>query len=324
MKKLIFISILSLIFMAAGAQRPTKSGSSNQRSNDGKKSETTVRRSSDQKNSTFDNRQNQSTRNTAYRTRTSSDNGNNSNNVRNSGSNRNASFKTGTNNGNDHGSGNNVTTRTIENRRSDLHKNLNSQKEITYESRRAQSASGRSENVYSHNQHANQRKVYQTPHRTSYYRKVQHVNRPRPIEYRRIYFAYRAPVYTRVVWTNHMYREYRLIYPEFRHWYYPVGYSIQTISAYDAGYYVGEVMNVYGKVSEVWYDNRSDEYFLHFGANFPYHDFTVIIKGNTARHFARQPEFFFENRYIWVTGLISLYDNKPEMVVKKIHQVHPY
>ena len=151
-----------------------------------------------------------------------------------------------------------------------------------------------------------------------------HVNRPRTIEYRRVYHAYRAPVHTHIVWTNHMYREYRLIYPEYRYWYYPIGHSIQTISAYDAGFYVGEVMNVYGKVNDVWYSRRTDEYFLHFGAHYPYHDFTVIIPGNKARRIARHPEFFFDNRYIWATGLISLYDGKPEMVVRKTHQINVY
>ena len=324
MKKLIFISILSLIFMAAGAQRPSKSGYSDKRSEERKKSETTVRRSSDQRSRTYDNRENNSNRSTTYRSRSSTDNNNRSYNNRENGTNRNATYKNRSNKGDGNRNGYSVTTRKIDNRRTDVHKNINRNKEVTYQSRRVHSTSGRSEQTYNKNKHAHNRKVYHTPHRTHYTRKVVHVNRPRSIEYRRVYHAYRTPVHIRVVWTNQMYREYRLIYPEYRYWYYPIGYRIRTISAYDAGFYVGEVMNVYGRVSEVWYNRKSDEYFLHFGARYPYHDFTVIIPGRKARRIARHPELFFENRYIWATGLISLYDGKPEMVVRKTHQINLY
>ncbi|MBL7111564.1 MAG: hypothetical protein ISS19_06455 [Bacteroidales bacterium] len=298
MKKLIFISILSLVFMAAGAQRTSRSGSSDQRSDESKKSEMTVRRSSDQQSRSYDNRQNENNRSATYGTRS--------------------------NTGDNNRSGNGITTERINNRRTDVHKNITQDKAITYESRRVNSTTGRSDNAYNNNKNEGQRKVYHTPNRTEYHRQVTNVNRPRSIEYRRVYYAYRAPVYTHVVWTNQMYREYRLIYPEYRYWYYPVGYRINTISAYDAGFYIGDVMNVYGRVNDVWYNSRTDEYFLHFGAPYPYHDFTVIIPGRKARHFAIHPEFFFENRYIWVTGLISLYDGNPEMMIRKTHQINLY
>jgi len=310
MKKLIFISILSLIFMVAGAQRPTRSGSSEKRSDDKKKSEMTVRRSSDQKSRSYDNRQNGNNRSTTYGTRTNSGNNNRSYDNRQNGNNR---------------SGNGYTTERIDNRRTDVHKNHPKDKSVTYESRRVHSTTGRSNNAYnSNNKHANHRKVYHTPNRTTYHRNVTYVNRPRSIEYRRVYHSYRVPVHNHVIWTNHMYRDYRLMYPEYRYWYYPLGYRINTISAYDAGFYIGEVVNVYGRANDVWYNRKADEYFLHFGADYPYHDFTVIIPGRKARRFARHPELFFENRYIWVTGLISLYDGKPEMMIRKTGQINLY
>ncbi len=324
MKKLIFISILSLIFMAAGAQRTSRSGSSDQRSDERKKSEVTVRRSTDQKSKSNDNHQNENNRNTTYRTNTNTGNNNKSYNNRQSENNRSTTYRTRSNTGGNNRSGSGINTERIDNRRTDIHKNITREKGVTYESRRVNSTTGRSENTGNKTVNQSQRKVYQTPNRTVYHRQVTNVNRPRSIEYRRVYHAYRAPVYTHVIWTNKMYREYRLIYPEYRYWYYPIGYSINTISAYDAGFYIGDVMNVYGRVNDVWYSSRTDEYFLYFGANYPYHDFTVIIPGSKARHFARHPEFFFENRYIWATGLISLYDGKPEMVIRKTHQINIY
>jgi hypothetical protein len=324
MKKLIFISILSLMFMAAGAQRPSKSGSSENRSNERKKSEMTVRRSSDQKNRSYNNNRNNTSGSTTYGTKTHSDENSNSYDNRKHDNNGNMTYRSKSYSGNNNRSGNRNTAEKIYNRSTDLHKNHTREKVINQESRRVHSSSGRSGNTYHPDKNASHRKVYQTPNRTVYHRHVTHVKRPRSLEYRRIYHAYRAPVHIHVVWTNRMYREYRLIYPEYRYWYYPVGYRINTISAYDAGFYIGEVMNVYGRINDVWYSRKTDEYFLHFGAPYPYHDFTVIIPGHEARHFARHPEFFFENRNIWVTGLISLYDGKPEMVVRKKYQIHLY
>jgi hypothetical protein len=121
-----------------------------------------------------------------------------------------------------------------------------------------------------------------------------------------------------------MYRDFRLIYPDFAYWYYPVGYRISTVPAYHAYMHFGEVRNIYGRVYDVWYSWSTDEYFLYFGNTYPYQDFTVIISGNQARRFSRSPEFFFEGRYIWVTGLVSIFDGKPEIIVRKKSQLHLY
>jgi len=121
-----------------------------------------------------------------------------------------------------------------------------------------------------------------------------------------------------------MYREYRYIYPEFSYWYYPSGYRIVTVPSWNAYFHVGEVRNVYGRIHEVWYHWPSDEYYLYFGGTYPYQDFTVILSGSHARRFHRNPEAFFSGRYIWVTGLVSTFEGKPEIMVKRKHQVHLY
>ena len=224
---------------------------------------------------------------------------------------------------------NRTTDRSIDDKiirnRTDLHKNIRENRSIvTVDTRETRSANSGRERSISSRDFEYERKNYHTPYRTRVYRKTVHVNRPRSLDYRRIHYPYRAPVNIHIVWTNRMYREYILIYPEYRYWYYPVGYRIRTASAYDAMYYVGEVANIYGRVHEVWYSWQTNEYFLFFGAHYPYHDFSVIIPGRKARRFSHSPEIFFEGRYIWVTGLVSLHDGKPEMVVTKKHQIHLY
>jgi hypothetical protein len=166
------------------------------------------------------------------------------------------------------------------------------------------------------------RRHYTTPDRRQV-RSVHGVNNHyRPVKYRKIH--YRSPAHVHVIWTRQMYHEYRILYPDFRYWYYPVGYTILTVPAYNAALHIGEVRNVYGRVHEVWYSWDTDEYFLYFGGNYPFQDFTVILPGRDARRFSRFPEAYFEGRYIWVTGLVSTFEGKPELMVKRSAQVHLY
>ena len=174
--------------------------------------------------------------------------------------------------------------------------------------------------------HAEKRKHYTTPNRRVV--RTNHVNnhhyRYNPVRYRNVHYHYHAPKRVHVTWTNRMYRDYRIMYPEYRYWYYPVGYQIVTIPFYHAYYHVGEVRNVYGRVHEVYYSWTTDEYHLYFGGSYPYHDFTVVISGRHARRFDRYPEMFFEGRYMWVTGLLSTFNGRPELIVKRRHQIHLY
>jgi hypothetical protein len=99
---------------------------------------------------------------------------------------------------------------------------------------------------------------------------------------------------------------------------------LATVSAYDAYDFVGEIARVYGRVAESYYSWETDEYFLYLGDYYPYHDFSVVIPGREARDFSRRPEKFFNRQYIEVTGLISRYEGKPEMVVKRSSQIGVY
>ncbi len=179
----------------------------------------------------------------------------------------------------------------------------------------------RTEQVY-----VEKRQAYRTPERP---RTVRTVNQSttfvhRPIEYRRNYYPYAEPRRVEIIWDVHMYNEYSYLYPHYDYWYYPYGYRIHTISAYDADRYIGEIARIYGRVSDVWYERKTDEYYLFFGEPYPYQDFSVIITGKTARRYSYRPERYFVNRNIAVTGLVSMWDNRPEMLVKKRSQIEVY
>lgn len=179
----------------------------------------------------------------------------------------------------------------------------------------------RTEQVY-----VEKRTAYRTPERT---RSVRTVSRDpnyvyHPVEYRRTYYPYAEPRRVEIIWDYDMYIEYRYLYPHFEYWYYPIGYRIHTVSAYDADRYIGEVARIYGRVSEVWYERHTDEFTLYFGGPYPYHDFSVIIPGKYARRFSRNPQWYFTDKSIAVTGLISLWDDRPEMLIRKRSQIEVY
>lgn len=148
--------------------------------------------------------------------------------------------------------------------------------------------------------------------------------RPVPVEVRRVKYPYRAPVRTEIIWTIDLSRRYEVYYPHYRPYKYHYGMRLSTISAYDAYSFVGEIARVYGRVVETYYAWETDEYFLYFGDYYPYHDFSVIIPGREARDFSRRPERFFERQYVEVTGLVSRFEGKPEMIIKRSTQVAVY
>jgi len=172
--------------------------------------------------------------------------------------------------------------------------------------------------------HAEHRKQYTASNRKQV-RKTKAVHTHYvPVKYHKSHYKYRVPKHRNVIWTHNMYREYRKLYPDYHYWYYPTGYRISTIPYYNAYFHIGEVRNVYGRIHGVWYSWATDEYYLYFGAAYPYQNFTVILEGRDARRFSRHPEAYFGGRDIWVTGLVSTFEGKPEIMVKRNSQIHLY
>ena len=174
-------------------------------------------------------------------------------------------------------------------------------------------------------EYSERRRTYTNPDRRVVNRQIITKNYVhRPIEYRRTYYPYRVPSRPDIIWNINLYNEYRYIYPHYDYWYYPVGYRIHTISAYDANRYIGEFTRVYGRVYEVWRSGETDEYYLYFGEPYPYQDFTVILSGRDARRYSRIPERYFPGKDIAVTGIVSVFEDRPEMVIKKRSQIDIY
>jgi hypothetical protein len=144
-----------------------------------------------------------------------------------------------------------------------------------------------------------------------------------PVTYHNHYRAMYYPAHREIVWTHRMNRYYGGLYPGYT-WRYPVGYHIQTISAFETRYNMGEVARVYGRVYGTWYNRETDDLLLFFGGEFPNQEFTMIVPGNVARRFNWRPERYFLGQHVYATGLITSFEGRPEMVVKKRSQLDIY
>lgn len=144
-----------------------------------------------------------------------------------------------------------------------------------------------------------------------------------PVTYHNHYRAMYYPAHREIVWTHRMNRHYIGLYPGYT-WRYPVGYRIQTISAFETRYNVGEVARVYGRVYGTWYNRETDDLLLFFGGEFPNQEFTMVVPGNVARRFNWRPERYFPGQHVYATGLITSFEGRPEMVVKNRSQLDIY
>jgi hypothetical protein len=148
--------------------------------------------------------------------------------------------------------------------------------------------------------------------------------RPVPVEIRRERYVYRQPNHYELVWTPYLFNRFVFYYPGHDRWNIELGREIGTISAYDVLDYVGSVQRVYGKVDEVYYSREDGNYILYIGAPFPYHDMSVVIPRSVCREITVSPEWYFRDQYIWFIGLIDLWEEKPEVVIRDEEQIRRY
>ncbi|MCF8225031.1 MAG: hypothetical protein K9J30_04045 [Bacteroidales bacterium] len=144
-----------------------------------------------------------------------------------------------------------------------------------------------------------------------------------PSTYHNHYRVLYYPAHRDIIWTKRTHRYYVNLYPGYT-WRYPVGYTIRTISVFDAEYNIGQVNRIYGRVYGTWLNRETDELLLFFGGEFPYQTFTMIVPGKIARRYSWRPERYFLGQHIIATGLITRFENKPEMFIRDRHQFDVY
>jgi hypothetical protein len=147
---------------------------------------------------------------------------------------------------------------------------------------------------------------------------------PVPWEIRRTRYYYRHPVHLDLIWTPLLFHRFMYYYPTHNNWDMEFGSQIETISAYEAKDYAGTVRRVYGKVDDVYYSPEDENYILYIGAPFPYQDISIVVPKNVARNISMSPKWYFDKEFIWVVGLINVWEGKPEIIVRDEEQIRKY
>jgi hypothetical protein len=102
-----------------------------------------------------------------------------------------------------------------------------------------------------------------------------------------------------------------------------VGQGNKKISTSEAGQHIGEHAAVCGIVASSRYlsNSRSKPTFLNLGKSYPSQDFTVVIWPEDRAQFGR-PEDTYLGKNICVSGEISSYRGKPQIVARYPSQIH--
>jgi len=87
--------------------------------------------------------------------------------------------------------------------------------------------------------------------------------------------------------------------------------------------YVGKTETVCGEVVSTKYStgSRGKPTFLNFDEPYPNHIFTTVIWGDKRKNFDNNPEEFYKDKEVCVTGKITTFKNKPQIVVKNQSQL---
>ena len=86
---------------------------------------------------------------------------------------------------------------------------------------------------------------------------------------------------------------------------------------------VGDSVSTCGKVYSSRYFEGSQDAptLLNLGAAYPNQLLTIVIYGEARKLFKEAPEVYFRDKNICVTGKISLYKDKPQIVIYKPEQI---
>ena len=96
----------------------------------------------------------------------------------------------------------------------------------------------------------------------------------------------------------------------------------QTFSATEAAQHEGETITVCGKVSGT-HITKGDKKVIYINLDKPYpnNPFTIVIFEKSSENFDYNPLEFLKNKNICVSGKVSFYRDKPQIVANKQSQI---
>lgn len=103
----------------------------------------------------------------------------------------------------------------------------------------------------------------------------------------------------------------------------PEAVYVKAINLQDVQKHIGDSIMVCGKIFTTRflpYSNNSPT-LLNMGAAYPEQPLTVVIYGADRVNFKEEPEVYFKEKEVCVNGKIELYNNRPQIVVRKKEQL---
>jgi hypothetical protein len=97
----------------------------------------------------------------------------------------------------------------------------------------------------------------------------------------------------------------------------------QPVSAEASKNYVGKTVTVVGKVVDGRYLANSNRQptLLNVDKPFPNQAFSIVIYGDKRQSFGYKPEEMLLNKNVLVTGVVEMYNGKPQMIVNSPDQI---
>ena len=96
-----------------------------------------------------------------------------------------------------------------------------------------------------------------------------------------------------------------------------------TVKLEDILNHVGDSVSVCGKIISGRYLQGNDKRptLLNVGAPYPNQLLTVVIYGADRQNFEEAPENFYKEKEVCISGVVELYNNKPQIVVRNKNQL---
>lgn len=104
--------------------------------------------------------------------------------------------------------------------------------------------------------------------------------------------------------------------------FFQIGFA-QKVTLEEVQNKVGQTVTVCGKIyGGIYLPNAANTpTLLNMGASFPNPQLTLVIFGENLKDFPAQPEVYFSNQQVCVTGLVIDYKGKPEIILKSPDQI---
>jgi micrococcal nuclease len=92
-----------------------------------------------------------------------------------------------------------------------------------------------------------------------------------------------------------------------------------TITPQEAAAHIGKTVTVCGKIfgGKYFEYSKNKLTLLNMGAAYPDAPLTIVIDSDNRKNFAKAPEEFYKDKEVCITGTVTEYKGKPQIVITK-------